>query len=54
MTALPSHPVRIRYGPGDDLLAELYLPVLERAVRHDRLVRGRLDRIRRCNGMMLT
>jgi hypothetical protein len=38
MTALPSHPVRIRYGPGDDLLTELYLPVLERAVRYDRLV----------------
>ena len=38
MTALPSHPVRIRYDPGDDLLTELYLPVLERAVRYDRLV----------------
>jgi hypothetical protein len=38
MTALPSHPFRIRYGPGDDLLTELYLPVLERSVRYDRLV----------------
>ncbi len=35
---LPSHLFKIRYGRSDDLLADFYLPALERAVRYDRLL----------------